>query len=46
MQKIGSTSFNNEITNKIFTKKSYTYIHLNVCKRMTDVKLLLLNGYK
>ena len=41
-KEISSNSFKNEITNKLFTYKSYMYIHLNVCKQMTDVKLLLL----
>ena len=27
----------NQITHKLFTYKSYIYIHLNVCKQMTDV---------
>ena len=39
-QKIGSNSFKIEITYKVFTYKSYMYIHLSVCNEMTDVKLL------
>ena len=35
---ISSNSFKNEITHKLFTYKSYKYIHLNVRKQMTDVK--------
>ena len=38
-KQIISTSFKNEIT-----YKPYMYIHLNVCKQMTDVKLLLLHS--
>ena len=30
-------------TSKLFTYKSYMYIHLNVCKQMTDDKLLVLH---
>ena len=41
-KQISSNAFKNEITNKLFTYKSYMYIHLNVCKQMTDGKLLLL----
>ena len=33
-------SFKKKITYKVFTYKSYMYIHLNVSKQMTDVKLL------
>ena len=29
---------------KLFTYKSFMYIHLNVCKQITDVKLLLLHS--
>ena len=36
-------SFKNEITYKLFTYKSYMYIYLDVCKQMTDIKLLLLH---
>ena len=28
----------------IYSFKSHVYIHLNVCKQMTDVKLWLLHG--
>ena len=35
--------FKNEITSKQFTYQSFMYIHLTVCKQMTDVKLLLLH---
>ena len=41
-KQINSNSFKNVITCKLFTYKSYMYIHLNVCKQITDVKLLLL----
>ena len=44
VQKISSNSFKNEIIYKLFTYKSYMYIHLNVCKQMTDVKFLLLHS--
>ena len=40
-KQISSNSFKNEITYKLFPYKSYMYIHLNVSKQMTDVKLLL-----
>ena len=40
---MSSNSFKNEITCKPFTYKSYMYIHLHVCKQMTDGKLLLLH---
>ena len=43
-KQLNSNSFKNEIPNKLFTYKSYMYIHLNMCKQMTDVKLLLLNS--
>ena len=33
-----SNSFKNEIINKLFTYKSYMYIHLNVCKQMINSK--------
>ena len=39
-----SNSFKNEITNKLFPYESYMYIHLNVGKEITDVKLLLLHS--
>ena len=35
------THLKNEITDKILLNKSYMYIYLNVCKRMTHVKLFL-----
>ena len=41
-KEISSNVFENEMTNKLFTFKSYLYIHLNVYKQITDVKLLLL----
>ena len=41
-RQISSNLSKNETTNKLFTYKSYMYIHLNVCKQMADVKLLLL----
>ena len=41
-KQISSNSSKNEITYKLFTYKSYMCNHLNVCKQMTDVKLLLL----
>ena len=41
-KQICSYSFKNEITYKLFTYKSYMHIHLNMCKWMTDVWLLLL----
>ena len=31
-KQIRSNSFKNEITYKLFTYKSYMYMHLNVCK--------------
>ena len=43
-KQINSNSFKNENTNKLFAYKSYMYIHLNGCERMTDVKLLLLHS--
>ena len=39
-QNISSKSFQNEITDKLFPYKSYMYIHLNLCKQMTDVRIL------
>ena len=36
-KQISSNSFKNEITYKLFTYKSYMYIHSNVCKKMSDV---------
>ena len=41
-KQVSYNSFKNEITYKLFTYKSYMYIYLNVCKQMTDIKLLLL----
>ena len=41
---ISSNSYKNEVTNNLFTYKLYMYIHLNVCKVMADVKLLLLHS--
>ena len=41
-KQISFNSFKNEIICKLFTKKSYMYIYLDVCKQMTDVKLLQL----
>ena len=41
---MSSNPFKNEITSKLLTHKSYMYIHLNECKQMTDVKLLLLHS--
>ena len=32
-----------EIIYELFTYKTYMYIHLNVCKQMTDIKLFLLH---
>ena len=32
-KQISCNSFRNEITNKLFTYKSYVYTHLNVCKQ-------------
>ena len=43
-KKISSYSFKNEFTSKWLTFKSYMYIHLNVYKQTTDVKLLLLHN--
>ena len=43
-KQISSNSFNNEITYKFFSDKSYMYIYWNVCKQMTDVKFLLLHN--
>ena len=40
---ISSNTFKNEIT-KLFTYKSYMYIHFTVCKQMTDAKLLMLHS--
>ena len=42
-KQISSKSFKNEITYKLFTYK-YMYILLNVCKQMTDIKLLQLHS--
>ena len=39
-KQICSNSFKNEITYKLFTYKSYMYIHLDEWKQMTDVKFL------
>ena len=44
LQKIRSNSFKNELTDKLFTYKSYMYINSNVSKQMTDIKLLLLHS--
>ena len=41
-KKISFNSFKNEITNKLFTYKSYMYIHLNACKQMFEGSLLRL----
>ena len=41
-KQVCSQPFKNEITYKLFTLKSYMYIHLNMCKQMTDANLLLL----
>ena len=41
---ISFKSFKNEITNKLFTHKSYVYIHLKVGKQITIGKLLLLHS--
>ena len=41
-KQIISFSLKNEITYKRFTSESYMYIHLNLSKTMTDVKLWLL----
>ena len=41
-KQISSIPIKNEITFKLFNYKSYMYIYLNVCKQMTNVKLLLL----
>ena len=38
-KQISSNLFKNEITYKLFTSKSYMYIHLSVCKEMTDIKI-------
>ena len=43
-KQISYNSFKNEITNKLFTYKSYLDIHLNVYKQMTDAKLLLFHS--
>ena len=43
-KQINTKSFKNEITYKLFPHESYIYIHLNVCKWMTHVKLLLLHN--
>ena len=40
-KQISSNSFKNKITNKLIWH--ITYIYLNVCKQMTEVKLLLLH---
>ena len=42
-KQISSNSFKNESTKKLFTYKSFMNIDLNVCKQITDVKLLLLH---
>ena len=42
-KQISSNSFKNEINYKLFSYKSYMHIHLNMCKQMTDVELLLLH---
>ena len=42
-KQISSRSFKNWITDKPTSYISYIYISLNVCKQMTDVKLLLLH---
>ena len=33
-KQINSNSFKNEISYKIFTRKLYVHIHLNVCKKI------------
>ena len=43
-KQISSNSFKNEITDKLFTYKSYMYIYLNVRKQMTHIRLLLLHS--
>ena len=43
-KQISCNAFKNEITYKLFTDKSYKYIYLNVCKQITNVKLLLLHS--
>ena len=43
-KQMSSNPFKNEITNKLLAYKSYRYIHLNVCKQTTGVKLLLLHS--
>ena len=41
-KQISSISFKKEITNKLFTYKSYVYIYLNVCEQTNDVKLFVI----
>ena len=43
-KQISRNSLKNEIINKLIPKKSYMYIYLNVCKQMTDIKLLLFHS--
>ena len=43
-KQISSSSFKNEIIDKLFTYKSCMYIHSNECKQMTNVKLLQLHS--
>ena len=43
-KKISSNSFRNKITYKLFPYKSDMYNHLNECKHMTGVKLLVLHS--
>ena len=45
-KEIGSKSFNNRIICELFTYESYMYIYLDICKQMTDIKLLLLHSNK
>ena len=40
-EQISSNSWKNETIYSLFPYKSHMYIHVNVCKLTTDVKLLL-----